>query len=139
VTALAAEADVPDAARLRAAGLAAYAPFRRFVAGPTTTPRVFTWNGSALTASRPDPRRGILTSSSWNPRAVIPARQARFRAFAREHRQPSREDLLALHAETAHPRGAPWAICMAREVARTVSTTVVDAGPDGVTMRYHAR
>ena len=38
---------------------------------------------STLSARRLDPRLGFLTSSSWNPRAVIPARHARFRAFAR--------------------------------------------------------
>lgn len=138
VTALAAESAIPDASRLRAAGLAAFAPFRLFVAGPSTPPRVFTWNGAALTARRLDPRRGFLTSSSWNPRAVIAARQARFRAFLRDHRQPTGADLVAFHAGADDPRGAPWAICMARDDARTVSTTVVEAGPDGVSMRYRA-
>jgi hypothetical protein len=139
VTALAVEEGIPDSARLRAAGLAAFAPFRLFVAGPSTPPRAFTWNGVALTARRLDPRRGFLTSSSWNARAVVAARQARFRQFARDHRQPTRGDLLAFHARTDDPRGTPWAICMAREDARTVSTTVVEAGPAGVSMRYRAR
>ena len=44
-------------------------------------------------ARRLDPRLGFLTSSSWNPRAVIPARHARFRAFARRHPRPTRADL----------------------------------------------
>src|SRR5215204_3069345 len=81
VTALAVGDAVPDARRLRAAGLAAYAPFRLFVIGPTLPPRVFTWDGARLSARRLDPRLGFLTSSSWNARAVIPARHARFRAF----------------------------------------------------------
>lgn len=139
VTALAAEPGIPDAARLRAAALAAFAPFRLFVAGPSAPPRVFTWNGAALTARRLDPRCGFLTSSSWNPRAVIAARQARFRALVSAHRQPTRADLVAFHARADDPRGTPWAICMAREDARTVSTTVVEAGPGGVSMRYRAR
>ena len=139
VTALAAAPGIPDAARLRAAGLAAFAPFRLFVAGPWTPPRAFTWNGVSLTARRLDPRRGFLTSSSWNPRAVVAARQASFRRFARDHPQPTRADLLAFHACADDPRGTPWAICMAREDARTVSTTVVEAGPAGVSMRYQAR
>jgi hypothetical protein len=139
LTTLAAESRVPDAARLRSAGLASFAPFRLFVAGPSTPPRVFTWNGATLASRRLDPRRGFLTSSSWNPRAVIAARQATFRAFARRHRQPTRADLLALHASADHPRGTPWAICMSREDACTVSTTVVDVGPGGVSMRYRAR
>jgi hypothetical protein len=139
VTALAAASAIPDARRLRAAGLATFAPFRLFVAGPSTPPRAFTWNGVSLTARRLDPRRGFLTSSSWNPRAVVAARQARFRRFVRDHRQPTRADLLAFHARTDDPRGTPWAICMAREDARTVSTTVVEAGPAGVSMRYRAR
>ena len=95
VTTLAAEAAPPDAARLRAAGLASYAPFRLFVTGPRVPPRVFTWNGATLTTRRLDPRLGFLTSSSWNPRAVIPARHARFRAFrarapAADARRPAR-------------------------------------------------
>lgn len=139
VTALAAAPGIPDAARLRASGLASFAPFRLFVAGPATPPRVFTWNGVSLTSRRLDPRRGFLTSSSWNPRAVVAARQARYRRFARAHRQPTRGDLMAFHARTDDPRGAPWAICMAREDARTVSTTVVEAGSAGVSMRYRAR
>ena len=92
-----------------------------------------------LSARRLDPRLGFLTSSSWNPRAVIPARHARFRAFARAHPRPTRADLLAFHAQADDPRGTPWAICMARDDARTVSTTVVDVGPSGVAMRYRAR
>ena len=90
-------------------------------------------------ARRLDPRLGFLTSSSWNPRAVIPARHARFRAFARRHPRPTRADLTAFHAQADDPRGTPWAICMARDDARTVSTTVVDVGPSGVAMRYRAR
>ncbi len=138
VTALAAESRVPDAARLRAAGLASFAPFRLLVAGPSTPPRVFTWNGASLTARRLDPRRGFHTSSSWNGRAVVAWRQARFRAFLRRHPRPTRADLLAFHAGADAPRGTPWAIRMSREDARTVSTTVVDAGGAGVTMRYRA-
>jgi hypothetical protein len=139
VTALAAERTIPDAARLRAAGLPAFAPFRLFVAGPATPPRVFTWSGVSLTSRRLDPRRGFLTSSSWNPRPVIAARHAAFRAFARDRAQPTRADLVAFHARADEARGTPWAICMAREDARTVSTTVVEAGPGGVSMRYRAR
>ena len=139
VTALAGEAAPPDAVRLRAAGLRSFAPFRLFVAGPSVPPRVFTWDGAVLRARRLDPRFGFLTSSSWNPRAVIPARHARFRAFARAHRRPTRADLLAFHARADDPRGTPWAICMARDDARTVSTTVADVGPSGVAMRYRAR
>jgi uncharacterized protein with NRDE domain len=139
VTTLAAEAAAPDAARLRAAGLASYAPFRLFVAGPRVPPRVFTWNGATLSTRRLDPGLGFLTSSSWNPRAVIPARHARFRAFARTHPRPTRADLLEFHAQADDPRGTPWAICMARDDARTVSTTAVDVGPSGVAMRYRAR
>ena len=52
VAALAAEHRVPDAARLHAAGLASFGPFRLFVAGPSTPPRLFTWNGAALTVRR---------------------------------------------------------------------------------------
>lgn len=139
VTALAAETGIPDAARLRAAGLGSFAPFRLFIAGPSTPPRVLTWNGVSLASRWLDPRRGFLTSSSWNPRAVIAARQATFRAFARHHRQPTRADLVAFHARRDDPRGTPWAICMAREDACTVSTTVVEAGPAGASMRYRAR
>jgi hypothetical protein len=100
---------------------------------------VFTWNGATLSTRRLDPGLGFLTSSSWNPRAVIPARHARFRAFARAHPRPTRADLLEFHAQADDPRGTPWAICMARDDARTVSTTAVDVGPSGVAMRYRAR
>jgi hypothetical protein len=139
VTTLAAEAAPPDAARLRAAGLASYAPFRLFVAGPRVPPCVFTWNGATLSTRRLDPRLGFLTSSSWNARAVVPARHARFRAFARAHPRPTRADLLGFHAQADDPRGTPWAICMSRDDARTVSMTVVEVTAAGVAMRYRAR
>ena len=139
VTTLAAEAAPPDAARLRAAGLASYAPFRLFVAGPRFPPRVFTWNGATLSTRRLDPRLGFLTSSSWNARAVVPARHARFRAFARAHPRPTRADLLGFHAQADDPRGTPWAVCMSRDDARTVSVTVVEVTAAGVAMRYRAR
>jgi hypothetical protein len=138
---LAAERTLPTAARLRTAGLAAFAPFRLFVAGPSVPPRVFTWNGRALTARRLAPRLGFLTSSSWQPRQVIPARHARFRAFARAQPQPTptSDALVAFHEQTADPRGPAWAIRMEREDARTVSTTIVDAGPSRVAIDYRAR
>jgi hypothetical protein len=139
VTTLAVESSPPGVARLRAAGLASFAPFRLFVAGPRVTPRVFTWNGARLSMRRLDPRVGFLTSSSWNPRAVIPARHARFRAFRREHPRPTRADLVAFHTRASDPRGTPWAICMSRDDARTVSRTVVEVTPAGVTMRYRGR
>ena len=136
---LAAERAIPDAARLRAAGLAAFAPFRLFVAGPSAAAaRVHLERRGAVVAP-PGSTRGFLTSSSWNSRAVIPARQARFRRFARDHRQPTRADLVAFHARTDDPRGRRGRFCMAREDACTVSTTVVEAGTGGVSMRYRAR
>jgi hypothetical protein len=107
-----------------------------FVIGPAVPPRVFTWTGTGLRARRLPPDVGFLTSSSWNASRVIPARHARFRAFLRQHPRPSAADLQALHRVADDPRGTPWAICMSREDAATVSTTVVDAGPDGVSMRY---
>ena len=118
MTALAAEQGLRTRARLRGAGLRSFAPFRLFVAAPAASPRVFTWNGVALTSRRLDPRLGFLTSSSWNPRAVIPARQARFRAFRRAHPRPTRDDLVAFHERASDPRGTPWAICMSRGDAR---------------------
>lgn len=139
VATLAGEAGVPDVRRLRAAGLGGFAPFRLFVAGPRTPPRVFTWDGSRLSHRRPEPALGFLTSSSWNPRAVVPARRARFRAFARQHGgRPTPEALARFHQDADDPRGSAWAIRMARDDARTVSTTVVDAGPAGVSIRYRA-
>jgi hypothetical protein len=91
-----------------------------------------------LTARRLDAPLGFLTSSSWNPRAVIPARQARFRAFARAHPRPTRADLLAFHERADDPRGTPWAIRMSRDDACTVSRTVVEVTASGVSMRYRA-
>ena len=138
VTTLAADTLPPDVARLRSAGLSSFAPFRLFVAGLRVAPRVFTWDGAGLSARRLDPRLGFLTSSSWNARAVIPARHARFRAFARAHPRPARADLVAFHAAASDPRGTPWAVCMSRDDARTVSLTVVEVTTSGATMRYRA-
>lgn len=138
VARLAAGGAVPDTARLRAAGLASYAPFRLFVTGPRLAPRVWTWNGVTVSARRLDPRAGFLTSSSWNGRAVIPARQARFRAFRRAHPALRRADLLAFHRQRDHPRGTPWAICMSREDACTVSETVVQHRAGRLSMTYRA-
>jgi len=136
VTALAAEAGVPDGRRLRAAGLDAYAPFRLFVVGPRVPPRVFTWDGVVLRGRRLHPRVGFLTSSSWNPGAVVPARQNRFRLFRRGRPTPTRAELLAFHARADDPRGTAWAICMSRDDARTVSRTDVEVRQGRVRMRY---
>ena len=138
VTALAAEAAVPDAARLRAEGLTSFAPFRLFVIGPRLAPRVFTWTGAALSSRRLDPQVGFLTSSSWNPRAVIPARQARFRAFRRAVGTPTRAALIAFHDGGKAARGPAYAVCMSRADARTVSRTVVEWRAGRVSMAYQA-
>ena len=140
VTTLASATGIPDAARVRTCGLDRFAPFRLLVVGRSTPPRLFTWNGVRLTTRRLDPRLGFVTSSSWNAGAVLPARHRRFRAFTRDHGgAPTRAALEAFHARTDDPRGRPYAICMRRDDARTVSTTVVEAGPGGVSMRYRAR
>ena len=136
VTALAEEGGVPDAARLRGRGLASFAPFRLFVIGPRLPPRVFTWTGAALSWRRLDPRAGFLTSSSWNPRTVIPARHARFRAFRRAVGMPTRAALIAFHDQAETPRGPAYAVCMARADARTVSRTVVEWRGGRVAMTY---
>jgi hypothetical protein len=139
VTALAAGRRRPDGDALRAAGLTTYAPFRLLVIGRTRTPVVYTWNGERLTSRALDARTGFLTSSSWNSRRVIAARQARFRGFLRAHPTPSGADLAALHAETDAARGTPWAISMSRDDARTVSLTIVQVGAAAATMIYRAR
>ena len=139
VAILAGEPGVPDARALRACGLTAYAPFRLLIVGRRGTPRVFTWNGRRLTWRDLPARVGFLTSSSWNSRRVIAARQARFRRFLRAHPAPTRADLVALHGETVDPRGTPWAICMTRDDARTVSRTIVDATGERPTMAYRTR
>jgi uncharacterized protein with NRDE domain len=139
VATLAAGRAVPDAAALRDCGLEVYAPFRLLVIGRRGTPRVFTWDGRRLRSRALAAVAGFLTSSSWNSRRVIAARQARFRRFLRAHPAPSRADLETLHGEATDPRGTAWAICMARDDARTVSRTVVDATGVPPTMTYRAR
>jgi hypothetical protein len=138
VTALAAEAGVPDAARLRAEDLASLAPFRLFVIGPRLAPRVFTWTGAALSSRRLDPQVGFLTSSSWNPRGVIAARQAQFRAFRRAAGRPTLAALIAFHDQAASARGPGYAVRMSRADARTVSRTVVEWRAGRVSMAYQA-
>jgi hypothetical protein len=138
VTALAGEDGVPDAARLRAQGLASFAPFRLFVIGPRLAPRVFTWTGAALSSRRLDPQVGFLTSSSWNPRAVIPARHARFRAFRRAVGTPTRGHLIAFHDQAEAAHGPAYAVRMSRADARTVSRTVVEWRAGRVSMAYRA-
>ena len=66
-------------------GSASYAPFRLFVAGAAGPAARVHVERPATLSTRPGSIRasGFLTSSSRNPRAVIPARHARFRAFAR--------------------------------------------------------
>jgi hypothetical protein len=138
VATLAAHREVPGAAALRACGLASFAPFRLLIVGRRGTPRVFTWNGRRLTSRALPAGAGFLTSSSWNSRRVIAARQARFRRFLRSRPSPTGTDLEALHTETTDPRGTAWAICMARDDARTVSRTTVVVTADGPRMTYRA-
>jgi hypothetical protein len=90
-----------------------------------------------LTARRLGPRLGFLTSSSWRPESVIPARQARFRARWREDR-PTSGDLVAFHDGSQDPRGSAYAVRMSRADARTVSRTVIEVRAGRVSMDYRA-
>jgi hypothetical protein len=85
-----------------------FAPFRLFVSVLRVAPRVFTWDGAALSARRLDPRLGFLTSSSWNARAVIPARHARFAHLPARYTRPARRRPRRLHAAASDHARDSW-------------------------------
>jgi len=85
----------------------------------------------------------VLTSNGFDPDGVARARRARFDDFLASRLDGEsdialRDALLELHASHSAeaPRGGLHTICMHRPEVRTVSVTLVETSPAGVTMVY---
>jgi len=109
------------------------------------------WDGRALHDAALD-GPGVVVSSTFRPDEVQTARAAAFAAFLERVRPslradaaPDELDALADAAHDFHAAHAPGAtagnafsVCMHREDARTVSSTLVLVGPEAVRMDYQA-
>lgn len=139
VTTLAGMEVRPTAAVMRDAGLARMNPFRLVVLGLDEVPEMFTWDGRRLVRRALDSGLAFVTSSSWNTRAVTAARQALFRKWRLTHPTPNPAKMRGFHGDAAHSRGSPWAVCMSREDARSVSLNTVRVTPRRAVMTQQFR
>jgi hypothetical protein len=114
-------------------------PFRLVVLGLDEVPKMFTWDGRRLVRRALDSGLAFVTSSSWNTRAVTAARQALFRKWRLTHPTPNPAKMRGFHGDAAHSRGSPWAVCMSREDARSVSLNTVRVTPRRAVMTQQFR
>lgn len=114
-----------------------YRPFTLLALAPETPPLVAAWDGLQLMTS-PGSVLPPLASSSYDPTGIGEIRRGLWeKALGQEldGREPSSEDLLALHASHRPERG-PLSPCMHRDDARTVSLTHVRVTRAAVEMAY---
>jgi hypothetical protein len=109
------------------------------------------WDGRVLRDAALD-GPGLVVSSTFRPDEVQAAREAAFTGFLGRVRPTLRGDVaereLDALADAAHdfhaahapgsPAGDAFSVCMHREDARTVSSTLVLVGPEAVRMDYQA-
>ncbi len=124
--------DVRD--RLNALDLASYPPFVLCAVVPSPPVFTFTWDGHALAAAPVDDAHMPITTSSFDPVAVVENRR-RILAALREESGLTRETLTHYHAQYDPSRGA-YSVCMSRDDAATVSFTHVTVSPQQVRLRY---
>lgn len=139
VTTLAGMKVRPSAEVMRDAGLARMNPFRLVVLGLEEAAEILTWDGRRLLRRSLDVKEGFVTSSSWNTRAVTAARQALFRKWRLTYPTPNPGKMRDFHGDAAHSRGSPWAVCMSRDDARSVSLNTVRVTPRRAVMTQQFR
>lgn len=95
----------------------------------------FAWDGRSLsTAVHEGP--ALFVSSGYDQEGAERERGRRWRSLLEETPRPGEEDLAAFLAGH-QPRPCELSVCMHRGRARTVSRTLVRAGPDRIRIRYH--
>lgn len=105
--------------RLSATDLDRFAPFILIAIAPVGELASHTWDGRDLAIDRAV-RPRFLTTSSFESERVAAVRKESFDAWVREHPQLSPDLLSALHASRL-PEPGPYAVCMERPDAKTLS------------------
>jgi hypothetical protein len=132
-------AALPDsdevATALDALQLGRYRPFTLVSVSPSSPPRLFEWNGSALEASTRQAPGLVRTSSGFDQAAVEQARGALFQAALGPGGELTEARLEALHRSHLPERG-PLSICMHRAEAVTVSFSLITVTGNNMSFRY---
>ena len=122
---------------VRAQPLAQLAPFRLLALAPDEGPLRLHWDGLELAAQRGAAVVAPLSSSSFAPAEVVPARHARFPAFVRDPRQAEPIELWAYHRDHHGDQGAR-SVLMRRPDAATRSICHVSVDATHVRLGYEA-
>ncbi len=120
--------------QLKTQPLTIYPPFYLAVQGAEKPLAFARWDGCELTVT--ENAELPLTTSSFEPEAVVTSRQARYRELVSE--EPTPEQLEAFQ-RSRHPRGDAHSVCMLREDAETVSLTTIEVSRAAVTLCYRAK
>ena len=122
------------AQRVSGSRLRSYAPFILIVLSPGGDLTTHTWDGSELrTRETVEPR--FLTTSGFEPSAVASVRRKTYESWMRQDPTPSPDSLGALHASRL-PEPGPYAVCMQRDDARTLSLSHIAVEPTQVRFSY---
>ena len=109
-------------------------PFRLLAFGFDDTAEgravVYGWDGERRERHPLESVRGLVASSGLGDAAALAARGAVFQRLT-----PTADSHRAFHRSHEPERG-PLSPCMHHELARTVSHTEIEIGPEGVVMRY---
>ena len=111
-----------------------FRPFNLLALAPKQTPRLFSWNGSQEQV-HDSPAYPPLCSSSFDEPGAARARKELLDEYSARTDLDSRKRLLRYHQSHAPERG-PYSVCMHRPDAVTVSLTLVEVDPAGVSMAY---
>ena len=111
-----------------------YAPFILFVISRAKDLTTYTWNRRELHSEKTiDPH--FLTTSSFDAEKVASTRRECFLALTENESRVSLQGLTDLHA-SQQPEPGPYAICMERDDARTLSFSRVDVTPESAFFSY---
>ena len=131
-------APLPDtaavAAALGAQDLKRYRPFTLVAVDPGPRAELFEWNGRELARAAGQVAGLLAASSGTDQPGAVAARRAVFAAAAEQQGGLTPELLAELHRSHLPARGA-LSICMHRDDAVTVSSTLVIVSPAEVRLR----
>lgn len=111
-----------------------YAPFMLVGLEPGRALERLTWDGQQPVRDTVE-TPAMITTSAFEGGVVIEARQEYFREVEKEHGPLSVADLVAFHA-SEHPEAGPYAVCMSRPDACTVSFSHISVTPERIAFAY---
>ena len=121
--------------RLAGSALADYSAFTLLALEPGLPACVSRWSGSTLVVDPAASPSSLLTSSSFDPDAVVASRTAVHREFLRTSRGRDGETLDRFHRDHS-PERSHRSVCMHRDDASTVSFTRIAVCRDAVLVHY---